>query len=331
MPKRSIKEPFILIVQALDFPLIKRNFIDEKNELSGLFTKKNRGASKSFFVLKNGNIQQDIQAPFWDKKLEKYFKPPKKSDFVQIITAYHVCKKGLFYIDDDNLEKLPPKLYLEFLSADTDKKLSNFITKYKFCDFPVADDEVPKTKDPYLKYHSPHKGNYGSNWLYIYRKQFALKNIYSNFKNNELTFADRNFLRKEIAQNHFPYDFDKNSPAFSEIDDYEAEIKLSLDEYLDFTPWDKIENSSGYVIFGHYALCCLELLRDIDEKQRFCQNPNCRKPLPHNSNIRQKRCLKKDNPECFAQWKTIAKKMERENLRRRGRLKNKPRIKKRFL
>jgi hypothetical protein len=90
-----------------------------------------------------------------------------------------------------------------------------------------------------------------------------------------------------------------------------------MDEFFGFKKLNNIEQVDGYIIFGHYALCCLEFLRDIDN-QRFCIEKDCRKPLPADAHSNQKRCKSSDNPECQRKYKLRARKKDRKNEKIRG-------------
>lgn len=315
MATRSIKEPIILVTQTNKFPFVSRSFLKIENGFWNFFAKIKNGSPEEYYVRKDGSLFQKTGIP-------KKYSDKDDNDFIQIITFLHIPKGGLFETDSGP-EKMPTKLYEKFVQADTNEKLSQFIEKFDFCDFPNKIDPEQTKKDlPYLKYWSPKKGTRGLNWLHIYRKSSDLSDIYKNFIENSASIGEKNFLQKEISKNVFPFSFDKNSFPFREIENFEEECKFSMDEFFGFKKLNKIEKIDGHIVFGHFALCCLEFLKDID-KQRFCIEKYCQKPLPLNAHGNQKRCNPKDNPECQREYKRRARIKDRKNEKIRGKKKHK--------
>lgn len=308
MATRSVKEPIILVTQTNKFPFVSRSFLKIDDGFWNFFAKTQKGSPEKYYVRKDGSLFQKIA---WPKKYAE-----DETDFIQIITLRHIPKGGLFETDAGP-EKMPPKLYKKILQTGTDEELSQFIEKYDFCDFPLSENELMDKNDPYLKKFSPKKGVRGSNWLHIYRRRYDLSSVYESLQNNDLSINEKNYLQNGISKNVFPFSFDKNSLPFREIENFDGKYKLGMDEIFGFKKLNKIEQIDGYVIFGHYSLCCLEFLKDMD-KQRFCIEKDCRKPLPIDAHGNQKRCNPKDNPDCQRNYKRRARKEDRQNEKIRG-------------
>ena len=314
MAKRSINKPIILITQSNKFLFLPRNSL-KFNTAWGFFEKTKKGSPEKYFVTKDGSLFQKIKLP---KKYQKI----QEKEYLQVLKRQFILKNGLYETNNGALE-FPSRLYLEFIKCKNDKELSKFINKYDFCDFPFTPEELEKTDDPYIEIFTNKKEALGVNWLHIYRRQFFLKNIYENWQNNNLSIRDKHNLQEEISKKIFLHSFDKNSFPFKELADYETKYEFNMEDFFGFKKINKIKEIDGFIIFGHFALCCLELLNDIEEYYipRFCKNPLCKKELPKNVHGSQKFCKKEANPKCYKQWRSEARRRDRRNQRLRKKIK----------
>lgn len=317
---RLIKVPIQLVVQSQKYKFVEANFI--KDNLRYL-SKKNKGGSAIIWnVDEDGSIygKDDFDNLPFDqkqkKRAKKYFKNRK---IIQQVVSYFINPEGL-YIDESDLHTFPDRLYEKFAKLESDKKLSNFIRKYNFCDFFDANDVMPKAEnDHYLEYFSPTEKNPIAelNWLGVYRKHLNFSEIAKRFWNKETQPEDLLYLENEIRQNIRKIYFDKKSYERLSAADPEMDFE---DNFLDSFQSKKFDEKyiQGYQIFGHFAFCCLELYAEIKKKipeQRFCENEKCKKPLPLFANGNQKFC--KNNPECYRQWRAQKRKIERQNKKLR--------------
>ncbi len=220
--------------------------------------------------------------------LKEYREMFSRQEYIQEITISHISSNG-FYAIDEGPEHWPDRMYLKIPLARTTEEITSFlIKKYSFCYFPYSDDLINlqnyQEDNLYLEKLTPHKGVRAINWLHLYQKIARLTDIIENMKS--VTEADRHFLREEIRRNVvevmvYPDDF-----AYREIRDFEEWEGKGIENEGQENP------VKGYRIFGHFALCCLELLTDIERShiERFCAYTLCRRPLPHGERGGRKTC-----------------------------------------
>ena len=117
-----------------------------------------------------------------------------------------------------------------------------------------------------------------------------------------------------------------------------SEVLMNNDSYLwekirqgtvtDTTGWDirtagekDMRNAllvPAYRIYGHYALCCLEIFIDIQNEFPYFICGRCKKLVYAGKNSKKRFCSKDDNKECF---------MEQQNARKRKSYKKKKKLK----
>lgn len=234
---------------------------------------------------------------------------------VQKITIVTANEDGV-YMGTRDLDVLPKKQFLSLSRPLSDEGITRLI-KHGFCDFIDAKDsgenqfyleKITRIKNPI----------HAANWLGLYRKISALTDIIANAADGMSTDKDRQFLNEEVRENVREIMIDRNSLAYRETMD--ADTEENKNELLDsFGPKNLRDKSltEGYQIFGHIALCCLELLLEMDKGQllRFCKNPDCGIPLPDHAHGNQKTCLMKDNPTCHKAWRSRSKRNERSGIK----------------
>lgn len=317
---RLIKFPIQLVVQSQKYKFIEANFI--KDDFRFLSKKSQGGPAIIWNVDEDGSIygKDDFDnLPFDQKQKERIKKYFKNRKIVQQVVSYFINPAGL-YIDENDLQTFPDRLYEKFALLKNDKELSRFIRRYNFCDFFDANSEMPKAEnDYYLKYFSPIEKNPIAklNWLGIYRKHFDFSEVAKRFFNKKTSPEDVLYLENEIGKKIKKIYFDKES--YDRLNDVDVELDFE-DNFLDLFQSKKFDEKyiQGYQIFGHFAFCCLELYAEIKKKvpeQRFCENEKCKKPLPLFANGNQKFC--KNNPECYRQWRAQKRRIERQNKKLR--------------
>ena len=242
-------------------------------------------------------------------------------------------EKGI-YLDTQDLRRWPKKLYTRVPSLKTDQDISDFIRKTGFCYFPTSKGSVKEKKFYLSKFVPTETGVRAANWLILWRELSILSDIIENVSKNKVTKQDINYLMEQKKQNVLDVVFDKDSFAYRELEDPDIEFKQGdfLNEYQP-QKIRKANITTGYRVFGHIALCCLELLLDIQKGllARFCENKLCKKPLPLNAHGRQKYCNAKTNPTCYRQWRAIEKKKERIGIKLKKIAKKKPVPKRRLI
>jgi hypothetical protein len=338
---RPILAPVRLVTQSNDFEFVTREFLKENpmDPFDPLQGKHYKGPAKTFDIDEGGYFhdpedenEKDFEKLADDPELQKIFKKfskcKTKHKTIQRVTIYEADEKGL-YFDETDLNTLPKRMYLKLAEQKTDRDLSQFIRKYfDFCDFPTEEEKRNIQKnDGWLKIQVPTEKNKtrAANWLHLFRKRGEIVDVIENYSNGKPTKTDYDYLQKQVSQKIAKISVDKNDFAYKELKDDEAEFEtLTTENIEEFMKPKKLGGSNivpGYLVFGHFALCCLELLTDIKKSVlvRFCQNPQCKKHLPVDGHKNRKFCKKEDNPECYKQWRNDARKKDLLNQKVRKR------------
>lgn len=258
---RAISEQIQLVIQSNDYDYIQK--VDIADPLFGsLFKKLRSGAPTKYIVRKNKTVEEYLQS----------------TKIIQELQVFHINRKGL-YTSDAGLEKFPSRLYRIF-SETKPEKLQKFIDEYGFCAFllpPMDDlDHVDGKHEKIIK-NMKQKNSHTKNLAHLIRKHQTFKALVDNFDNNQITLAGVNWLNRQIMPNVSPILIDGDSFPNREIEDDETELNDPLAEYLEIKKVNVSRIISGYRVFGHFAICCLELLNDIKNQQSSvkCANKNC--------------------------------------------------------
>lgn len=334
---RSITVPIQLIVQSHKYRFVSSKFTDPAN----LIEKTYRGPVRTYDLDENKRLQQKITFKQILKTLrrtesgeteEKYWKQLNDYTTIQKITAFFANEKGR-YMGKKDLEQLPAKYYYKIAGTTSDQTITDLINQEGFCDFPdkheLQEFSEAKMSDYYLKYSTPYKkGLRAVHWLHLFRKIDMLRDIIERTITKEIDSSDIPFLKAdtekitikeigpsdiaflkaEINKNVSEISIDRNSFAYREIEDLDA--RPEKDEYtktLSRKPFQLGNYTKGYRVFGHFALCCLELLTDIEKHQLPIPCANCKKPLSPDAHGNSDYC----SPECHQEKRTT----DRRNLR----------------
>lgn len=258
---RAITEQIQLVIQSNELDYIRK--VDISDPLFGsLFKKLRPGAPTKYQVRKNRTI-------------EEYLKSTKS---IQELTVLHINKAGL-YTSEIGLEIFPNRLYRIF-SETKIENLTEFINKYNFCAFPlpaIEDCDHVDGKHKKIIESIRQKNPRVKNLKYILKKHQTFKALVDNFDNNNIDLAGINWLNRQIMYNISPILIDAESFPNKEIVDDEIKVDEPLKEYMETKKVNLSKIIFGYRIFGHFALCCLELLKDIENQQSLirCKNINC--------------------------------------------------------
>lgn len=336
---RLIKESFFLIIQSFDYGFLDKDFL--KNDGFGIQASQlQNGRGKQWGVDVNGTMHDtddDSSSNFKDF-LEKSSYAPRhikeilesveestlKRKTIQIITSYFINKEGLF-LDGDNLHTFPDRLYKKFAELKKDQEKSDFFKQYTFCDFfDAREDIVEENLDHDMECLIPTEQSTTRrlNWLGINREHESFSEIAENFQTRKTTPSELNYLETIVKDKIENIYLDRKTCEWLsgvDIDDEEVERPFALS--YNRNPLDK-EDRKVRMIYGHFALCCLELYLEIEKNLpeiKYCQNPKCGKQLPLFRHRNQKIC--KGNPKCLRQWRVRKKQIERDNLKRRGKIK----------
>lgn len=317
-----IQKPIELILQSHEFQFIERSDIN-----MGWFTayssfeKREPGKARPYRLFPDGSFYRiDLKTLRREVKDERQrSKILKKSHdlyslqkLAQEITTIHISDDGL-YATDEGPEQWPDRMYLKIpRTLSTEDATSLLIKKYFFCYFPYGNEIValrnhPKN-DPHLKKSTPQNKLHAINELHLYRKILRLTNIIKNIET--VTKEDHNFLREEVRNNVFEIRVSMNEFAYREIRDFENWENKNIKDTI-YNPEDENwENGvKGYRVFGHFALCCFELLADIEQEyfERFCKYTLCQKPLPYGIHKGIKTC----SPDCRRLYRNEQKRIGR--------------------
>ncbi len=304
---RCIRKPIEFFVQSNEFRFVGRSAIKLNWHTEYSFGKTEPGKAKPYKLsasgmLFRGDTIKQLRRRFknnrqFSETLKKYQDIFLKQEAVQEITIVHIDSEG-FYALDDGPERWPNRMYLKIpIGLSTEDATDYLIKKYGFCDF-LHGVDFPETinhleDDPYLEIMTPTNGVRAINWLHLYRKILWLTDIIQNVKN--VTQKDRAFLLEEVRNNVIEIRVSMDDPAYKEIRDFDAGRGTDGNEDTPFSlPGDREwwRGMKGYRVYGHIALCCLELLTDIERGhfERFCEYTLCRKQLPYGSHGNKRTC-----------------------------------------
>ncbi|EKE18827.1 MAG: hypothetical protein ACD_9C00219G0002 [uncultured bacterium] len=335
MPKfnthRLIKEPFFLIAQSFDHGFIDKAFLIEDGfGILASQLQEGRGnlwnvdINRSMYSrdeTNSGFIELLKRSSHYSERVINFDETRKK---IQVIKSIFVNKEGL-YVDDEDLCTFPDRLYKKFANCKTDSELSDFIRKYNFCDFiDVLENLNKENLDHDMECLVPTEPNTirRLNWLEIHRKLECFSEATENFLTKKTTAADLEML-KNVIKNY-------SEDIYLDEERYTWLVNIDIDEEkiaYDFLKNNRFEplnadTPKAKMIFGHFALCCMELYLEIENnllETRYCQNPKCGKQLPLFRHGNQKICKK--NPKCQKEWKALKRQIERKDLKRRGKTK----------
>lgn len=312
---RCIQKPVEFVSQSNNFRFVGCDDIQTDGLNAYTFKKTKPGKAvpqklSPMGYLFSDDTVKDLRRQFKNNReysaiLKKYQATFSHQEYIQEITITYISDNGLYAIDEGP-ESWPDRMYLKIpLVRSTEEITSFLIKKYSFCYFPSGGDlndlqNHPKD-DYYLERLTPQKGIRAINWLYLYQKIVWLTDILKNMAT--ATEDDLRFLREEIRRNVIEIPIFLDDFAYREIRDFDGwgdtDIKNESQE-------DPVK---GYRVFGHFALCCLELLTDIERGhiERFCAYTQCRRPLPYGSHGGKKTC----GPDCTRLYRN-----ERARVRR---------------
>lgn len=294
---RAISEQIQLVVQSNDYNYIKK--ADISDPLFGsLFKKLYSGAPVKYMVRKNGTVTEYPEA------IEK------ETKVIQELRVFHINRKG-FYTSDTGLEKFPGRLYRLFTEAKP-KELLKFIDEFGFCAFllpPLDDLEYADGEHEKIIRKIRQKNSHARNLEYLLKKHQTFKALVENFDKNIINLAGINWINRQIMPNISPLLIDGDSFPNREIEDDEAESDEPIKEFLELKKVNVSKIISGYRIFGHFALCCLEFLNDIKNQQSAikCENTSCNNYFLK-SHGNEKYCSEK----CRKKERTLQKRQERK-------------------
>lgn len=260
--------------------------------------------------------------------------------------SYFLQKINFFFIDNTDSNQLynfrdcifPKKLYKIFTELEDKRDLKEFMTQkdldggYDFCVFPnelekrILENKYRKAKQKeFLNYCIAHKVEYIEskskineiakdvikkiNIDFIWEKQQQMKDFIKRYLSGDLPEDKLLWLNEQL---------ENVSETLTNKRNYLWE-KIENGTINDVGSWD-IKKTYGekdtrnallvpaYRIYGHYALCCLEIFLDIQEGLPCFVCERCKNLVHTNKKTRQRFCSEEDNKECFR---------ERENKRQR--------------
>lgn len=331
---RCIQKPIELVLQSDEFRFVGRDSIWTGYSTDQSFKKTKPGKAEPYKLSSSGRLfREDEIRKEREQELKLYRTYPKEiqeklqnflpeipKESIQNITILHINENG-FYAIDEGPEKWSNRMYLAIpLGFSTEDATNSLIKKYSFCDFPhgadLTDIRSHSEDDPYLEKFTPHKGVRAINWLHMYRRILDISNTIQNIKKPTKNLRD--FLLKEIRSNVMEIQISMDDFAYREIrdfDDYEGKgIGNEHDDEKWFIPPPLEEKEwknsvDGYRVFGHVALCYLEIFTDLERGhiERFCKNTPCQKPLPYGIHGNKNTC----GSDCVRQLRNEQKRVER--------------------
>lgn len=253
----------------------------------------------------------------------------------QIIPSIQALQSA--YIDNDrNLNEdqiFPDCLYAEVASLKTKRELLQIIKKWDFCIFPHQED-FPKLIEMYKK-----AGIQKIPIKYIYintkpDKQIDLKTSEKYRKAIERVNTDflwgkikefQNFVtqytkgqQEENALLWLNKELELTSPILTTYDGStwkgmrDGNKNETLENIIGMREIKTLKPIIGYRVYGHFALCCLEFLHDIENGLRVFSCHNCGKIRKREANNKRKFCTKKESAKCVLERQAKRQKKHRK-------------------
>jgi len=259
--------------------------------------------------------------------------------------SYFPQKINFFFIDNTNDDRLynfrecafPRRLYEIFTNLKDKQCLKEFMTHkeldggYDFCVFPNKSEER-MLEDKYRKAKQKEFSNYCTTHKVEYIES---KSKINEIAKDVIKKINIDFIWEKQQQMH---DFLKKYHT-GDLQEHKilwlnaqlenvSEILMNNDNYL----WGKIRKGTindttslnkrtdgekdmrnallvpAYRIYGHYALCCLEIFIDIQDEFRHFVCKRCQRLIFTGKKSKRKSCSKDDNKKCF---------MNNQNARKR--------------
>lgn len=243
--------------------------------------------------------------------------------YVQMINFVYIEKTG-----QANFKgfQFPKKLYVDFINLEQKNDLKDFLEKsLDFCIFPT-DSEMQQLFKKYRKaglrgmpiyyasygYKIPEKLDAQFkevffkiaeiNIDFIWEKQQGLKKFVEDYLAGKKHENNLLWLNKQL-ENISPTLIDHNSYIWERVRDAKLIEKdnRKIEDVIGMKSVKNIYPVESYRVYGHYALCCLEIALDIQESLPFylcskCGELNYKKPgskrktcPPSNKNCRNRR------------------------------------------
>lgn len=224
----------------------------------------------------------------------------------------------------------PNNLYLKFIKIKDLKDLQKFVEKNEFCIFP----SMKESRDLLLEYEKAGFKNppeftvfqnknlakdkqsdeaktiFNINLKYILEKKEELENIVKKYANGSLEYHKLLWINKNM-ENVSDSFFDASHLSCKEISEgfrsKKARDERSMKEIVGMEKIKDLPIIPAYNIYGHYALCCLELYLDIMRKNKLmiCENCGQINRIERGQHSDRKYCTKNENSDCNRE--TVAK------------------------
>ena len=315
--ERSIQKHVQLATIDNDCCLFSRQYLQRNLDVALALSEFSADPTKTIFVTK-------------DRQVQSYIGGGRKQviEYVQAIKFRYINKNGLVDFDE---EKFPLKLYVDFLKLENKAELDD-----SFCVFP-NEGEMMQLAQEYEK-----AGIDGSlvpvalfgykleperekqiaemqktireiNLDFVWKKQEQLKKYVGDYLGNKLRedqilwlnrqlenvslkLADKNNMtRKRIAEG---YVFDGDDRTLGEI--------IGRKMFKELVPTEE------YRVYGHFALCCLELFLDMQTSLPFFTCEECGQLNYKGPESKRKHCTRQENEACHLQrWRDRTSKSAR--------------------
>ncbi len=262
-----------------------------------------------------------------DGGLTSFSRKKQKINYIQKFKSEFIDRKGRRYDNDfDFGGDFPERLYLEFVRLKNKEDLANSILFKNFCAFPSIEES-----EKLLKLYK--KAGYKNSPIFVSGRGYKkckksteqVQKVVNEIKkiNIDFIWGKKEELEKNISKKDLPYN--KIQWLNKELENTSTFL-VNKKSYI----WDKIINSGkdkrdlekiagsdnlkrkdvslvkSYRVYGHFALCCLELYHDIYRSQgificehcgkfflpkshadkQYCYDEQCEKSrLKHNKSI----------------------------------------------
>jgi hypothetical protein len=253
--------------------------------------------------------------------------------YIQKINFTYINKSGYA---NSNKFQFPGKLYASFIRLKEKKDLIHFLKEpIDFCVFPTKSEMdllLEEYKNVGVSEAPVYLADYGVNmpeevrkeyiaimekvaWVninFIWKKQQELKSFVEKYAAGELktddclpfyrqlenvspTFTDEEGMPWKVLNKKPSIDYDEKLKKYVQT----PPPKPTLDEIMETKKLKETRSIEAYRIYGHYALCCLELFLDMQYDFPFFACEKCGQVNYRGSESKRKTCLRSENERCF--------------------------------
>ncbi len=205
---------------------------------------------------------------------------------------HYIQKIKIFHLDHNkNTDTvLPDTLYDKLLIVEDRNRLETFVEKWKFSFIP-REDEWEQLRKLYKKQ------TFQANLDFLWQKVQAMKNLARSWESGELQEDQLVWLNREL---------ELVSPIYISYDGYavkglrtmKSKVTEGLDVVIGMRKAKSLRPVIGYRVYGHFALCILELLHDMESGLRVFACKHCGAFRKRKKREKREYCTRQESMKC---------------------------------